>query len=118
MFCNISNKSEKTVWISPIQSLLLGNVLYITLQTSAVCAIWLVITNLDKIKFTTIRLSYLLAKPWIILFNLKYLNDFLTKQKKKNKQKRKHNKQKKKKKKKKKNINQRFSTKKPYQKSR
>ena len=30
-FCNISNKSEKTVWISPIQSLLIGNVTYITL---------------------------------------------------------------------------------------
>ena len=33
-----------------------------TLQTSAVCAIWLVITYLDKIKFTMIRLSYFIGK--------------------------------------------------------
>ena len=58
----MSNKAEKTVWISSIQSLLIGNVTYITLQTSAVCAIWLVITYLDKIKFTTIRLSYFIGK--------------------------------------------------------
>ena len=38
-FCNISNKSEKTVCISPIQSLLIDNATYITLQASAVCAI-------------------------------------------------------------------------------
>ena len=42
--------------------LLIGNVTYITLQTSAVCAIWLVVTYLDKIKFTTISLSYFIGK--------------------------------------------------------
>ena len=46
--------------------MLIGNATYITLQTSAVCAIWLVITYLDNIKFTTIRLSYFIGKTMII----------------------------------------------------
>ena len=44
--------------------------MYITLQTSAVCAIWLVITYLDKIKFTTIRLSYFMGKTMNNTFQL------------------------------------------------
>ena len=44
--------------------------MYITLQTSAVCAIWLVITYLNKIKFTTIRLSYFIGKTMNNIFEL------------------------------------------------
>ena len=40
----------------------MGKVTYITLQTSVLRAIWLVITYLDKIKFTTIRLPYFIGK--------------------------------------------------------
>ena len=44
-----------------IQSLLIGNV-NVHYFTSAVCAIWLVITYFDKIKFTMIRRSYFIGK--------------------------------------------------------